>query len=51
MLDLTNEFNKAIEYKNYTHKSMVLGASSDGRGIGLGAHFLPHKFIRRSSEC
>ena len=23
----------------------------DGERIGWGGHFLPHKFIKRSSEC
>ena len=27
------------------------GWSQDGRGIGWGDHFLPHKFIKRSCEC
>ena len=27
------------------------GKSYDGRGIGQGDHFLPHKFIKRSFEC
>ena len=27
------------------------GQPQDGRGIGWGDHFLPHKFIKRSSEC
>ena len=33
-------------------KIKVLGQwSQDGRGIGWGDHFLPHKFIKRSFEC
>ena len=31
-------------------RSGVWGWSQDGRGIGLGDHFLPHKFIKRSFE-
>ena len=27
------------------------GKSYDGRGIGWGDHFLPHRFIKRSLEC
>ena len=27
------------------------GRSQDGRGLGWGDHFLPHKFIRRPFEC
>jgi len=26
-------------------------ASQDGGGIGQGDHFLPHKYIKRSSAC
>ena len=31
-------------------KAQILGPE-DGRGIGRGDHFLPHKFVKRSSEC
>ena len=27
------------------------GFAEDGRGIGRGNHFLPHKFIKRTFEC
>ena len=27
------------------------GQSQEGRGIGQGAHFLSHRFIKRPSEC
>ena len=26
------------------------GGSYDGRGVGWGDHFLPHKFIKKSFE-
>ena len=29
----------------------IEGRSQNGGGIGLGDHFLPHKFIKRSFEC
>ena len=32
-------------------KSLGRGWSQDGRRIGRGDHFLPHKFIKRSFEC
>ena len=32
-------------------KSFLWGRSQDGRGIGQGDHFLPHKFIKRTFEC
>ena len=27
------------------------GPEMDGRGIGWGDHFLPHKFIKRTFQC
>ena len=27
---------------------ILAGRSQDGRGVGLGEHFLPHKFIKRA---
>ena len=27
------------------------GPKMDGRGIGWGDHFLPHKFIKRTFQC
>ena len=32
-------------------KNKVLGWSQNGGGIRLGDHFLPHKYIKRSSAC
>ena len=37
----------AVMCKKYAYQSQ----SQDGRGIGWGDHFLPHKFIKRSIEC
>ena len=50
---------------NYTHNqecrdvmeligivlSFQNGIPEDGGGIGLGDHFLPHKFIEKTFEC
>ena len=35
---------------NSVLKSAARRRSSDGRGIGWGDHFLPHKFIKRTFE-
>ena len=33
-------------------KSRDIGErSQDGRGVGRGEHFLPHKFIKRAFKC
>ena len=29
-------------------KTVTTGRSQDGRGVGRGEHFLPHKFIKRA---
>ena len=37
--------------KGVSIKGLERGQSQDGRGIGWGDHFIPHKFIKRSLEC
>ena len=37
-----------IKSQTLTHKKKFRGRSQDGRGVGWGEHFLPHKFIKRT---
>ena len=39
-----------LSYKIVICKSWEVGRSQDGRGIGLGDHFLFYKFIERTTE-
>ena len=42
--------NKNLDLYFKPLKSVNQDRSLDGRGIGWGDHFLPHKFIERSFE-
>ena len=37
-----------MEYYSAIKKNTFGGRSQDGRGVGRGEHFLPHKFIKRA---
>ena len=37
--------------RSVLHRKSLPGRSQDGRGVGWGEHFLPHKFIKRAFKC
>ena len=36
------------DYSHEIKRCLLRGRSQDGRGVGWGKHFLPHKFIKRA---
>ena len=49
--EIDNPLAKIIIKKRRGGGERIQIRSQDGRGIGPGDHFLPHKLIKRSFEC